>query len=143
MRVLVIGGRGFANLAFVTAVLDALHKRYTISAVIHGAGPGTDMMTDYWADLNDIPVELFLSDWQKYGQAADAVRNTEMIASKPELVVVFPGGKNTGICKRQAEAARLKVFVPAYRPVTRPVEPEAVVEPNGFDGDSRDLWTKV
>lgn len=152
MRVLVTGGRGFSELAFLTAVLDAIHKRYIITSVLHGAGPGTDMMTDYWAQLNDIPIEVFAPDWEKYGDAAEAIRNTVMIATRPELVVVFPGRRHTAICKRQAETAGLKVFVPAYRPVMKvqeePEEPPKAppdasptisVDNGKFDGDSQNL----
>jgi hypothetical protein len=149
MRVLVTGGRGFTDLAFLTSLLDAVHKRYPIASLLHGGGIGTDMMANYWAEQNGIPVEVFHADWETYGDAAEPVRNTLMLATKPDLVVVFPGGRHTAICKRQAETAGLKVFEPAYRPVIRvqaepePPPEEAPADADGFVGTSRGLWTKT
>ncbi len=152
MRVLVTGGRGFSDLAFLSALLDAVHKRYPITSILHGGAFGTDTMTNYWAERNGIPTEVFHADWQKYGEdAAEAVRNTEMIATRPDLVVVFPGGRHTAICKRQAETAGLKVFEPAYRPVrVAAVEPTAPAQetlpedvPADRGGFGGGLWTKA
>lgn len=114
MRVMVTGGSGFADFAFVEAVLDRVNSRRRITLIIHGCGPGVDALADYWARKNDVPVEAFAGDWQKYGRAADAVRNTDMISFPPDLVVVFPGGRETAICKAQAEASGRAVIVPKY-----------------------------
>ncbi len=115
MRVLVTGGRGFSDGAFVFALLDALHERRAVTAIIHGTSPGAAASAAHWAALRGIPEEPFEADHEAHGAAAEAIRNTRMIAAGPDLVVVLPGGRHTAICRRQAEAAGLKVFVPVYR----------------------------
>jgi hypothetical protein len=107
MRVLVCGGRDFNNRLFLAATLDSIGP---ITCLIHGGAPGADTLAANWADSMNIPVELHLADWKKYGLAAGPRRNAEMLAKgKPDLVVAFPGGKGTADMVRRAKAKGVPV----------------------------------
>ncbi|TGR82317.1 DUF2493 domain-containing protein [Mesorhizobium sp. M2D.F.Ca.ET.223.01.1.1] len=118
MRVLVCGGRDYADKQRVWKTLDELAemtperllgKRPFI--VIHGAcRTGADELADSWAVHNYIPVDEFPADWTTHGKAAGPKRNQRMLEDgKPDLVVAFPGGRGTADMVRRAEAAGVKV----------------------------------
>jgi hypothetical protein len=58
-----------------------------------------------------VSVECFPAEWDKRGRIAGPVRNALMLdVGKPDLVVVFPGGRGTADCVRQARAAGVQVI---------------------------------
>lgn len=58
-----------------------------------------------------VAVEARPADWKRFGRAAGVLRNTAMLADRPELVIAFPGGKGTADMVRKAKAAGLEVIV--------------------------------
>lgn len=95
-RVLVCGGRDYADRDRVFAVLDAEHARETIACIIHGHAPGADTLADKWARSRRVSINGFRAQWKKHGKAAGPKRNQRMIDDgKPNLVVAFPGGRGT------------------------------------------------
>jgi YspA, cpYpsA-related SLOG family len=110
-RVLVCGGRDFSNLLFVAAVMSGIDSDYGISAIIHGAARGADVLVGQWARAHGIPVEEFPADWKRYGRGAGVRRNEQMLREgKPDLVVAFPGGKGTADMVRRADSAGIRVL---------------------------------
>lgn len=119
-RILVCGGRKFASnqfhysrldvqrtaaeLRFLYNVLFSLcidkdQKRHWMRkglTIIHGDAPGADRAAGKWPENTWAKVKAFPADWKKYGKAAGAVRNKQMLdEGTPDLVVAFPGGKGT------------------------------------------------
>jgi len=92
MRVLVCGGRDFNAMQYIFAVLDNLHNQHRIVSIVHGCVTGTDKWASCWACINKIKEERFPANWQMYGKRAGPMRNLQMIQTKPDLVVAFPGG---------------------------------------------------
>lgn len=109
IRVLVFGGRSYANKARVVEVLDRIHRERVISLIVHGdcnehlrqrklpADAGADQFADAWARWRGVPVARFPALWDAYGTAAGPKRNRWM----PEHVAIdlgvgFPGGSGTG-----------------------------------------------
>lgn len=119
MRVLICGGRDYADRDAVFRELDALtgdvsdeHPLGTISlTIIHGDCPtGADRWADEWAIVNWSDFDRFPADWKQHGRAAGPIRNTRMIAEgKPDLVLAFPGGRGTADLVRKAEATGIPV----------------------------------
>lgn len=110
MRVLVCGGRDFADLAYVAGALDALHARYAFTHLIHGGASGADSMAAAWAISARVATLCFLAEWDEIGPKAGPLRNSDMLnAGKPDLVVVFPGGRGTADMTRKAKAACVPV----------------------------------
>lgn len=96
MRVLVCGGRDFADANLLSRVLNNLHQQHVFSRLIQGGARGADWLAAEWAVANGVPVSSFPAAWDKYGKSAGAIRNAEMLdKGKPDLVVAFPGGRGT------------------------------------------------
>lgn len=112
IRVLVCGGRNYADSARMAAVLARLHGKYPIDVVIHGAARGADELAGRWAASNGIACDAYLADWDRHGKSAGMIRNTTMLREgKPDCVVAFPGGAGTAHMVRISRAAGLSVWV--------------------------------
>lgn len=96
VRVLVCGGRDYADAAKVNNALDRLHATRGIEVVMHGAAKGADALADEWARRNRVSLHTFPAQWEKHGKAAGPIRNQRMLAvGRPDLVIAFPGGTGT------------------------------------------------
>ncbi|UUV43238.1 DprA-like DNA processing chain A [Rhodobacter phage RcCWillis] len=110
MKIIVCGGRDFSNRAGMNDILDALHKHYGFTLLVHGAARGADRMAGEWADANGVPCEPFAADWQMHGPRAGLIRNKEMLRKfKPEIVIAFPGGNGTAHMVKIASEAGVLV----------------------------------
>ena len=112
MRVLVTGGRKYQASARVAAVLQAVHAKHGISAVIQGGADGADRLCAEWAWDHSILVATFNAKWDdltrpgaviktrrdgtKYDALAGYHRNERMLTEgKPDCCIAFPGGTGT------------------------------------------------
>ncbi len=99
MRVLVCGGRHYANRTKVYEVLDALHGSSVtgnISLIVTGCAPGADTLAQDWATIRKVDLEGYPANWKQDGKAAGPIRNRRMLEKgKPDLVVAFPGDRGT------------------------------------------------
>lgn len=111
MKVLVTGGRTFSNRSLLLTTLDSLHIDHVFTTMIHGGASGADRLAGEWAASRGIPVESHPADWQRYGLAAGPIRNQQMIAEKPDMVVAFPGGRGTADMVRRARQAGVDLVV--------------------------------
>lgn len=112
MRVLVCGGRDYADAEAVGRALSRLHAERGIACVVHGDARGADTLAKNWALVMDIPQESYPPNWS-LGRKAGPLRNQRMLEhAKPDGVVAFPGGSGTADMCRRAEAAGLKVWRP-------------------------------
>jgi hypothetical protein len=110
MRILVCGGRVYADAARLFAVLDAIRHDHAVSEVIHGAARGADSLGANWAKDRGIPERAYPADWSRYGKSAGYRRNELLLSDgKPDLVVAFPGGKGTAHMVGLANAAGIPV----------------------------------
>ncbi len=110
MRVLVCGGRDFANAYLLNEWLDATHADTPISLLIHGAAPGADSLAAAWARDNGVESLACPADWTKHGRAAGPIRNQQMLdVHKPDRVIAFKGGRGTADMMRRAQAAGVPV----------------------------------
>lgn len=92
MRVLVCGGRDFADKSLLERTLSSLG----ITEICHGAARGADTLAGQWAALHKIPVKEYPAQWNTWGKSAGYRRNVEMIQDfAPDKVVAFPGGRGT------------------------------------------------
>lgn len=99
MRVLVCGGRDYADAERLSEVLHRLHDKAGIDVIVQGGAKGADHWAKRWGELCGVPVETYEADWLTYGKAAGPIRNAQMLAeSRPDVVIAFPtpGAKNKG-----------------------------------------------
>jgi hypothetical protein len=111
MRILVCGGRDYADRNRVYDVLDEIHHGTPVTAIIEGGAAGADRFACLWSAKRDIDGhQRFVADWALHGKAAGPLRNARMLAEgKPDLVIAFPGGRGTADLVRKAEAAGVPV----------------------------------
>jgi predicted Rossmann-fold nucleotide-binding protein len=112
MRILVCGGRHYADAVLVALALDTIQKKYGITTIIHGAASGADGLADAWATGHSIPQERHPADWKHHSRMAGLIRNQAMLDTKPDVVVAFPGGSGTADMVRRAKAAGVPVWEP-------------------------------
>lgn len=113
LRVLVCGGRDFANRDFLFRCLDAVHRKSGIVTVIHGAARGADTLAGEWAEARDVPLVTVAADWKTHGKRAGLIRNQQMLdLCAPDAVIAFPGGVGTGDMVRRSQEAGLPVWEP-------------------------------
>lgn len=112
MKVIVCGGRDYADRAAVFAALDKAHAKRAFSMVIHGGATGADTLAGHWADARGILSAKVEALWDAYGKAVGPRRNRAMLALFPEGLVAFPGGTGTADMVAAARAAGVKVWCP-------------------------------
>jgi hypothetical protein len=121
MRVLVCGGRDFADREFAFAMLDRAHAKNGITCIIEGGARGADRLAKEWALSRGVGLDEFPADWTTHGNRAGPIRNKEMLdKGKPKGVIAFPGGRGTDDMVRRAQEAGVKV----WRPCPSPAEEE-------------------
>lgn len=110
-KVLVTGGRDYADQARVWDVLDELLPVCEDFMVIQGGATGADSHARAWCEdrgviYAEVPAEHL---WPHLGKAAGPIRNEAMVSLGPDLVLAFPGGKGTDNCVRTARLAGVEV----------------------------------
>jgi len=111
MRVLVCGGRDYADRMKMKEILDDLHVKTPITCLIQGSARGADRLAKNWAFFNQIVCEEYAASWEEYGKAAGHMRNAKMLVEgKPDIVIAFPGGKGTADMVRKAKTANVKTL---------------------------------
>ena len=110
--IVVTGGQELRNAAWVRTRLD----QEMPGILVHGGcSTGVDFDADQWAKLRKQPHLAFPARWDKYGAAADPIRNECMlhtakmlsVALRKELrVLAFPGGRD---CTVNAEALEINI----------------------------------
>lgn len=103
MRILVCGGRNYADRARVFGVLDAIGADI-ITHIIQGGADGADALAREWALARCVPLTTYPANWSKYGKRAGPIRNHQMAKEERARktlhgatvrVLAFPGGRGT------------------------------------------------
>lgn len=111
-RVLVCGGREFADDELLLETLDALHGATTFGCLMHGGANGADTLAGSWAANKGIDTIVFPAGWSGLGSFAGPRRNAFMLKEgRPTLVVAFPGGAGTEDMVRKAKRAGVRVIL--------------------------------
>jgi hypothetical protein len=112
-RLLVCGGRDYADAAFLFRTLDDLHREHQFREFMQGGARGADALAKDWAMTHpDIVRFECKPDWKKFGAAAGPIRNQRMLEWPPDIVVAFAGGKGTADMVGRARAAGITVIEP-------------------------------
>jgi YspA, cpYpsA-related SLOG family len=115
LRVLVCGGRDYAEAIRLYHVLDMIDIERGIDVVIHGASSGADKLAGEWAESRGKACRVEFADWARHGRAAGPIRNQKLIDEhNPELVIAFPGSRGTADMIRRAKKAGIEVMECTY-----------------------------
>jgi hypothetical protein len=111
MRVLVCGGRYYENTDAVHQELMRFNWRHPIKVIIHGGVSGAGIAAEAWARRNRVDVVRYPPNWEGLGKRAERLRNDFMLAdSHPDVVIVFPGGRDTANLATKGMAAGAQVL---------------------------------
>ncbi len=113
MRVIVTGGRGYADYRKVFSELEKLPREGLV--IIQGGAFGADFWAKHWAHDKSVHCLEFKANWA-LGPVAGHWRNRRMLVEgKPDLVLAFPtpGAENKGTNDmiNQAERAAVKTLI--------------------------------
>lgn len=109
LRVIVCGGRDYADHRHVWGVLDELLAANPRIIIVQGGASGADRIARDWAIHHDVPNSTFEADWKNEGTAAGPLRNARMLKAGADLLIAFPGGRGTADMVRRAKAAGVSV----------------------------------
>jgi hypothetical protein len=111
MKVLVCGGRDYFNSKRLESVLDTIDAEKAITAIVHGAYRGADLLAQAWALKREVVYIGVPAKWRRMGPRAGPERNQRMLDDWGpfDLVVAFPGGDGTADMVRRASAAGVQV----------------------------------
>lgn len=117
IRLLVCGGRDYADQNAVFRILDRVHAEIGIAVLIHGAARGADTLAGEWAVARGVTPLPFPAVWRLPSgvriYSAGPARNARMLAEgKPDACVAFPGGTGTADMVRKCRAVGVKVWQP-------------------------------
>lgn len=121
MKIVVCGGRDYADRAAAFAALDKLHARNPITLVIHGACmkkgtielSGGDRWAEEWARDREIPYMGVPAKWTTEGNGAGPKRNRRMAAIRGvQGLLALPGHHGTDDMCTAATEAGIKPWRP-------------------------------
>lgn len=115
-RVIVCGGREFDDWPLMNETLSNALDLDDI--IVQGGAKGADFLARAWGKMNGLPVEEYPADWNTHGKAAGAIRNQQMLDTKPVAVIAFPGGSGTRDMVTRAKAAGVVVHQIAQTPAS-------------------------
>jgi predicted Rossmann-fold nucleotide-binding protein len=111
-RIVVTGGRDYADRHAVARALDAVQRKHGIALLIEGGAKGADRLCAEWARDNSVPAQRFAANWSAYGKGAGHIRNQQMIdEGRPDAAIAFPGGRGTADMTRRLQTAGIPVWV--------------------------------
>ncbi len=111
MRVIVCGGRDYADDLLVGETLQHYLDNMPELLMVQGGASGADLLAKTWCEQQGVPCATFKAEWSKHGKSAGPLRNAAMLATvEPDVVVAFPGGRGTADMVRRARKAGVAVL---------------------------------
>jgi hypothetical protein len=104
MKFIVCGGRDYADRARLNQVLDGVHKKCTIHAIIEGGANGADRLAREWALEKGVQVFTAIANGDEHKQHA------AMLSLDPDGVIAFHNGFQVRDMTRMAELSDVKVM---------------------------------
>jgi len=112
MRILVTGSRDWDDWETLDTALTSVVDGGEI-AIVHGGARGADQMAGAWARKYGLTEEVFPAQWSTHGRRAGFVRNTEMVATMPDVCLAFIRNGSRG-ASMTADLAE-KAGIPTHR----------------------------
>lgn len=110
MKILVCGGRDFADASLFKRTMMAVAEEEDATMIIHGGAKGADAFASQWCRSHCIPELRVDADWVRHGKSAGPKRNWLMLELvRPDVVVAFPGGNGTADMVKRATQQKIRV----------------------------------
>lgn len=104
---MVAGSRGFSDYKLMKDSLDTLLSDAEDVIIVSGGARGADRLAEKYAEENDMKMERYPADWDRYGKGAGFMRNSEMV-NMSDCAVFFWDGKSNGTKDSITKAKRRK-----------------------------------
>ena len=89
MKTIIAGSR---NITEYATLIKALKKvDWEITTVLSGTARGVDKLGEIFAKENNIPLEKYPAEWDKYGKSAGYKRNLVMAENAEALLALWDG----------------------------------------------------
>jgi len=105
MKLAIVGGRDFNNRVMLSGAMHFFDTE--VETIVSGGARGANSLGEEWAISCDIPTERYLPNWNKYGRAAEYLRNQEIVDAC-DMVLAFWDGKSRGTQDTIAKAQKAK-----------------------------------
>lgn len=128
LKVVICGSREFTNYEVLCTAIKL--SNFDISEVISGGAKGVDKMGERWAKENNIPVKIFLADWnnlqakgavitinkwgKKMNKLAGFQRNSAMVEYADAGIAIDTGSGGTNDTIKKFQEAGKPIFL--YNP---------------------------
>lgn len=115
-RVIIAGGRDFADYDMLSRVMDQLLKNVTSDImVVCGMARGADTLGERYAIERGYQVSYYPAEWDKYGKSAGYIRNEKMAQNADALVAFWDGNsRGTKSMIELAKKYRLNIRIRYY-----------------------------
>ena len=118
MKVLVCGDRNWVDGDIILSWLCKLQDQ-GFDILIEGEARGADTLARIEAEKLGMNIICCPADWNKYGKAAGMIRNGEMLAQHPDLVLAFhddiDNSKGTKDMVKRSKAKGIETIVVSHR----------------------------
>jgi hypothetical protein len=94
MKLAVVGSRTFINQRLIFDMLDKLHSNFPVTLLVSGGAKGPDSIGASWAKSHNIPTQIILPNWDKYGKSAGFKRNITIVEESDWLIAFWDGQSN-------------------------------------------------
>jgi len=113
MKIAIIGSRNFKDKSLLDEVLNSYKDKVTM--IVSGGAKGADTIGESWAKENNIPTQIFLPKWEKFGKSAGFIRNNYIIENSDEIIAFWDGvSKGTqhsiSLCKKLNKNCKIILF---------------------------------
>ena len=113
--ILVTGSRDWDDQEAVEEAFSTFGLRGSDLFLIDGMAAGADSMCHAEAVKRGMGTKRIAADWDKHGKAAGPIRNSQMLALKPALVIAFsndlPNSRGTLDTVKKAIAQKRAVYL--------------------------------
>jgi len=111
MRLIIAGGRHLDDVTLIRRALARAHALRPVTVLIHGGNGAFGITAEDWAREMRLHVVRYPANWREFGKRAEAIRNAFMLQdSRPDKLLVLPGGADTADLIAQAQQARIPVM---------------------------------
>jgi hypothetical protein len=110
VKVIIAGTRTCKDMLLLEQAVS--ESGFEITEIVCGESTGGEHLGLVWGERNNIPVKVFATDWERYGDTASSRRNGEMADYGEALIALWDGtspGTRSLIAK--ANKRNLKVYV--------------------------------
>lgn len=105
MKLGVVGSRTFNDYNLLKDIINNINSTFKIECIVSGGANGADKLGEKYAIEYNIPTEIYLPDWKKYGKKAGFIRNEDIVKNSDRIIAFWDGKskgtKNTiNLCKK-------------------------------------------